>query len=104
MNAEFKGTFSSSVGWHVLLCSGVLEASEQSIHNMKNVPQALWDAGYKHPDHVAKRLDTVSLARLIQQPEEVASRILSICERYSSKFKEGTDQYPARTMKSEYRR
>ena len=81
-----KGTFSSPDGWHLLLCSGVLEAEEQSVHDISNVPKALWDAGYDHPDGVAKGLDPNALAALIKQPPCVAGRILSICERYSSEL------------------
>ena len=81
-----KGTFSSSDGWHLLLCSGVLEAKEQGDYDISNVPMALWDAGYYHPDKVAKGLDSNALAVLIKLPPCLADRILSICERYSSEL------------------
>ena len=50
-----------------------------------NVPEILWGAGYRHPDHVATSLTDETLAELIQRPLDSATRILSICEQYSSR-------------------
>ena len=50
-----------------------------------NVPKILWGAGYRHPDRVSTSLTDETLAELIQRPLASATRILSICEKYSSK-------------------
>ena len=85
-----KGAFTSPDGWHLLLCSGVLETMEQTHHDISGVPKVpLWDAGYHHPDNIAKAFTSSTLADLTKQPYRVAAHILSICKQYSSEQGEG---------------
>ena len=54
--------------------------------NYMKVPQVLWDAGFRHPDDVSSAMTIETLSECIQQPGHVASRILGVCEKYSSEF------------------
>ena len=50
---------------------------------MSHVPETLWSAGFRHPEVVFNAMTTATLAELIKQPLPVASRILTVCGKYS---------------------
>ena len=52
--------------------------------DLSAVPDILWDAGFRHPDGVSSSMTINVLATLVHQPLPVASRILTMCGKYSS--------------------
>ena len=52
-------------------------------YSMSHVPMTLWNAGFCHPEQVFNAMTTATLANLINQPLPVASRILTVCGKYS---------------------